>query len=163
MEAFATNDLKADGPGVERRDEVGDMARTVEVFKKNGLEVERMRAEQQIAEKLESIGLSNKKLRRKWHGKLARCIVETSLGIRGIPWYPSKWKTFTKEEKYTAYKEICVPEERTRTCTVYHKVAEERTEWVTKCVEVPTVEDRVVYHNVTKCVQVTEMLQEVRR
>jgi methyl-accepting chemotaxis protein len=51
MEAFAHNDLKADVPGVDRRDELGDMARTVEVFKKNGLEVERLRIEQQEAEK----------------------------------------------------------------------------------------------------------------
>ena len=51
MEAFAGNDLKADVPGVDRRDEVGDMARTVEVFKKNGLEVERMRADQLVTEK----------------------------------------------------------------------------------------------------------------
>jgi methyl-accepting chemotaxis protein len=51
MEAFASNDLKADVPGIDRRDEVGDMARTVEVFKKNGLEVERMRAEQQVTER----------------------------------------------------------------------------------------------------------------
>jgi methyl-accepting chemotaxis protein len=50
MEAFARNDLKADVPGVERRDELGDMARTVEVFKKNGLEVERMKADQQATE-----------------------------------------------------------------------------------------------------------------
>ena len=51
MEAFAGNDLKANVPGVDRRDEVGDMARTVEVFKKNGLEVEQMRAEQLVTEK----------------------------------------------------------------------------------------------------------------
>ena len=51
MEAFAHNDLKADVPGVDRRDELGDMARTVEVFKKNGLEVERLRIEQKEAEK----------------------------------------------------------------------------------------------------------------
>jgi methyl-accepting chemotaxis protein len=51
MEAFARNDLKAEVPGIERRDELGDMARTVEVFKKNGLEVERMRADQQVTEK----------------------------------------------------------------------------------------------------------------
>jgi methyl-accepting chemotaxis protein len=50
MEAFANNDLKAEVPGTGRRDEVGDMARTVEVFKKNGLEVERMRAEQVVIE-----------------------------------------------------------------------------------------------------------------
>jgi len=57
---------------------------------------------QQIIEKLESIGLSNKKLRRKWQGKLARCIVETSLAIRAIPWYPSKWKQFTREIEHLA-------------------------------------------------------------
>jgi methyl-accepting chemotaxis protein len=38
-------------PGLERRDELGDMACAVEVFKKHGLEVEQMRAEQQEAEK----------------------------------------------------------------------------------------------------------------
>ena len=51
MEAFADNDFKAHVPGTDRRDEVGEMARAVEVFKKNGLEVERMRADQQLAEK----------------------------------------------------------------------------------------------------------------
>ena len=51
MEAFAGNNLNADVPGVDRRDELGDMARTVEVFKKNGLEVERMRTEQQETER----------------------------------------------------------------------------------------------------------------
>jgi methyl-accepting chemotaxis protein len=51
MEAFARNDMKAEVPGIERRDELGDMARTVEVFKKNGLEVERMRADQLVTEK----------------------------------------------------------------------------------------------------------------
>jgi methyl-accepting chemotaxis protein len=51
MEAFARNDLTAEVPGIDRRDEFGDMARTVEVFKKNGLEVERMRTEQHETEK----------------------------------------------------------------------------------------------------------------
>ena len=50
MEAFARNELKADVPGVKRRDEVGEMARTVEVFKTNGLEVERMKADQLVTE-----------------------------------------------------------------------------------------------------------------
>jgi methyl-accepting chemotaxis protein len=50
MEAFARNNLNAEVPGVERRDELGEMARTVEVFKKNGLEVERMKADQQATE-----------------------------------------------------------------------------------------------------------------
>jgi methyl-accepting chemotaxis protein len=51
MEAFARNDLKAEVPGLERRDELGDMARTVEVFKRSGLEIERMREDQQVTEK----------------------------------------------------------------------------------------------------------------
>jgi methyl-accepting chemotaxis protein len=37
-------------PGIDRRDELGEMARTMEVFKKNGLEVERLKADQQAAE-----------------------------------------------------------------------------------------------------------------
>ncbi len=50
MEALAGNDLKAEVPGIDRRDELGDMARTVEVFKTSGLEVERLRAAQLAAE-----------------------------------------------------------------------------------------------------------------
>ncbi|MDB5629596.1 MAG: methyl-accepting chemotaxis sensory transducer [Tardiphaga sp.] len=50
MELFANNDLKSDVPGTKRRDELGEMARTVEVFKTNGLEVERMKLEQQAGE-----------------------------------------------------------------------------------------------------------------
>ncbi|MGA7810490.1 methyl-accepting chemotaxis protein [Bradyrhizobium sp.] len=51
MEVLAGNDLTAIVTGTERRDEIGDMARTVEVFKKNGLEVEQLKAGQQAAEK----------------------------------------------------------------------------------------------------------------
>ncbi|MDR3467472.1 MAG: HAMP domain-containing methyl-accepting chemotaxis protein [Xanthobacteraceae bacterium] len=52
MERLAANDLGAEVPARERRDEVGDMARTVEIFKINGLEVARLREEQQAAERL---------------------------------------------------------------------------------------------------------------
>jgi methyl-accepting chemotaxis protein len=51
MEALAGNNLSVDVPGTGRRDELGEMARTVEVFKKNGLEVERLKREQQVIEK----------------------------------------------------------------------------------------------------------------
>jgi methyl-accepting chemotaxis protein len=51
MEAFAGNDLNAQVPGLERRDELGQMARTVEVFKKNALEVERVRSDQLVNDK----------------------------------------------------------------------------------------------------------------
>ncbi len=57
---------------------------------------------QQLTDKLETIALSNKKLRKKWQGKLSRCIVEMSLAIRAIPWYPSKWKQFTREIEHLA-------------------------------------------------------------
>jgi len=51
MLKLAGGNLDVAVPGLDRKDEVGEMAQTVEVFKKNGLEVERMRAEQQQTEK----------------------------------------------------------------------------------------------------------------
>jgi methyl-accepting chemotaxis protein len=50
MEAYAQNELKAAVPGTERRDEIGEMARTVEVFKTNAIEVKRLKADQSAAE-----------------------------------------------------------------------------------------------------------------
>ncbi len=49
MERLARNDLSVDIPGGGRRDEVGDMARTVEIFKDNAVERTRM-AEREKAE-----------------------------------------------------------------------------------------------------------------
>lgn len=49
MGSLAGGDLTVDIPGTVRRDEVGDMARAVEVFKKNALQVEDMRREQEAA------------------------------------------------------------------------------------------------------------------
>ncbi|PYT12411.1 MAG: RNA polymerase sigma factor RpoD [Acidobacteria bacterium] len=51
----------------------------------------------QFFDKLAAIPLSNKKLRRRWAGKLARSRVETSRAIRKIPFYTSQWKQFAKE------------------------------------------------------------------
>lgn len=51
MAAFASNDLRADVPGTQRRDELGEMAKTVEIFKVNAREVERLREEQQANER----------------------------------------------------------------------------------------------------------------
>ena len=51
MEGLARNDLKTEVPEKDRRDEIGDMAKTVEVFKTNALEVERLKAAQVEAEK----------------------------------------------------------------------------------------------------------------
>ena len=43
MQAFAGNDLSAEIPGLQRGDEMGQMARTIEVFKKNAIEMDRLR------------------------------------------------------------------------------------------------------------------------
>jgi methyl-accepting chemotaxis protein len=50
MEKFAASNFEASTPGLQRRDEIGEMARAVEVFKTNGLEVERMTMDQQMSE-----------------------------------------------------------------------------------------------------------------
>jgi methyl-accepting chemotaxis protein len=51
MEGLARNDLKTEVPEKDRHDEIGEMAKTVEVFKTNALEVERLKAAQVEAEK----------------------------------------------------------------------------------------------------------------
>ena len=53
--------------------------------------------QQQLAEKLETIPVANKKVRYRSQAKLARAKVETSLAIRKVPFQLSKWKEFTKE------------------------------------------------------------------
>jgi len=49
MDRLASGDLTVDIPGVKRHDETGDMARAVEVFKKNALQVEDLRRDQEAA------------------------------------------------------------------------------------------------------------------
>lgn len=49
MDRLAAGDLAVDIPGVDRRDETGDMARAVEVFKKNALKVEDLRRDQETS------------------------------------------------------------------------------------------------------------------
>ncbi|MBB6253106.1 methyl-accepting chemotaxis protein [Nitrospirillum iridis] len=50
MDRLAGNELSAEVPGQARRDEIGAMARSVQVFKSNALEVERLRAAQREQE-----------------------------------------------------------------------------------------------------------------
>ena len=47
MERLATGDLGIDVTGADRRDEVGSLARSLRVFKDNGLEMRRLQAEQE--------------------------------------------------------------------------------------------------------------------
>jgi methyl-accepting chemotaxis protein len=51
MQKLAANDLTIPVTGLQRHDELGDMARTVEVFKNNALEAQQMRADQLAGEK----------------------------------------------------------------------------------------------------------------
>jgi methyl-accepting chemotaxis protein len=51
MEKLANGDLSLAISGLQRRDELGDMARTLEVFKNNALEVQNMRQQQSETEK----------------------------------------------------------------------------------------------------------------
>ncbi len=54
MHALADGNLNIDVVGANRNDEIGEMASAVEVFKANGLEMERMKGEQLAAEKRSS-------------------------------------------------------------------------------------------------------------
>jgi len=65
------------------------------------------------------------------------------------------YKTECRTETYTAYKCECVPETRTRVCTIYKQVPEMRT--VTRCysVCVPVVEERTVMQTKVVCTPYT--------
>jgi methyl-accepting chemotaxis protein len=51
MNKLAGGDFSVALPGLGRTDEIGEIAQAVEIFKKNGLEIERMRTEQHATEK----------------------------------------------------------------------------------------------------------------
>jgi hypothetical protein len=85
--------------------------------------------------------------------RVTECVPETYQAKRIV------YKTVCKEEKYTAFKCVTVPEKRTRTCTVYKTIPEVRT--VTRLVSecVPCVEDRVVMKPCYKTVTETHMVK----
>jgi RNA polymerase primary sigma factor len=51
----------------------------------------------QLSEKLDAVPASNKKLKRRAAGKVARNWVDVSQAIRAVPFYSSQWKMFAKE------------------------------------------------------------------
>jgi RNA polymerase primary sigma factor len=53
--------------------------------------------QQQLGDKFSLVPASNKKLRRRAQGRVARCKVELSQAIRRIPFLPLRWKQFAKE------------------------------------------------------------------
>ncbi len=74
-----------------------DTKKQAEVRNEFGEVIALHRKHEQLADKLEAIALSNKKLRRRWQGKLNRAKVEMSQSIRRLPWLPSRWKQFARE------------------------------------------------------------------
>ena len=85
--------------------DLGDLEEESAAYAKKRTEVKQELAEMvlshkklvQLSDKLGTIALSNKKLRRRWAGKLARARVQVSQAIRKIPFYLSQWKQFSKE------------------------------------------------------------------
>ncbi|MFM2045629.1 MAG: hypothetical protein RLY86_4205, partial [Pseudomonadota bacterium] len=52
MESLARGERLSSIPGIARRDEIGDMARAIDVFRRNGEEMDRLKAEEQERERL---------------------------------------------------------------------------------------------------------------
>ncbi|HZT32488.1 MAG TPA: RNA polymerase sigma factor RpoD [Bryobacteraceae bacterium] len=74
-----------------------DLKRRAEVHKQFADVVTLHKKLAQLAEKLEATPAASKKSRRRVCGRLNRAKVETSLGIRQIPFRSTKWKEFSKE------------------------------------------------------------------
>ena len=91
--------------GIETLVDVGDVEEGTPAAAKRQAEVRQMftdalalyKKHQQLVEKVNGIALSNKKIRRRWMGKLARCKVEISKVMRRVPWQSSRWKVFSRE------------------------------------------------------------------
>jgi RNA polymerase primary sigma factor len=90
LDAFVdVGDLEEDSAAyAKRRNEVKqDLGEIVNLHKKLV----------QLSDKLDGIAASQKKLKRRWAMKLARCRIQVSLAIRKVPFYLSQWKQFSKE------------------------------------------------------------------
>jgi len=91
LDAFADlgGDLEEDSAAYnKRRTEVmNDLGEILTRHKKLG----------QTSDKLGTVPASNRKLRRRWMGRMARARIDVSLGIRKVPFYISQWKQFSKE------------------------------------------------------------------
>jgi len=97
--------LKKGAEDLENVVDLGEFDEDVSAVEKRRAEIVQLFADvvplhkkqQQLAEELKSIARSNKKLRRRYLGKLARAKVETSRAFRKIPFLLTKWKEFATE------------------------------------------------------------------
>jgi RNA polymerase primary sigma factor len=105
MAVQIAEEVKRDPDAVDNYIDLGDLEAGSAAFNKRRnevrnqiLEILNLHKKQLQAEaKLASIPASNKKLRRRWQGKVARAIIEVSQQIRAIPFYTNQWRVFSKE------------------------------------------------------------------
>jgi RNA polymerase primary sigma factor len=85
---FAPSDIEeGSAADLKRRKEIADLfLQYLAVYKKLG----------QTVDKYNSVPASNKKLRKKWQGKVARAKVELSRALRAIPFNLARWKEFVR-------------------------------------------------------------------
>jgi RNA polymerase primary sigma factor len=90
LEDFADlGDVEQGTPAEARRQaEVREMFNDILTLTKKG---------QQLEEKLATVPAGNKRLRRRWEGRVARGKVELSQAIRRIPWQAGRWRQFSRE------------------------------------------------------------------
>jgi RNA polymerase primary sigma factor len=97
--------VKRDPDVLDTYVDLGDLEVGSSAFNKRRTEVRNQIGEiltlhkklEQTTAKLASIPASNKKLRKRWTGRVNRARVEVSLAIRAVPFYGQQWKQFSKE------------------------------------------------------------------
>ena len=105
MACEIAEELKREPDNVDNYIDLGDLEAGSTAFNKRRNEVRNQileilnlhKKQIQAMAKYETIPASNKKLRRKWMGKVARTIVEVSQQMRAIPFYTQQWRSFSKE------------------------------------------------------------------
>jgi RNA polymerase primary sigma factor len=105
MAVEIAEELKRDPDAVDNYIDLGDLEAGSSAYNKRRNEVRNRiieianvhKKQGQALAKVDTIPASNKKLRRKWMGKVARGIVEVSQAMRGIPFYTQQWRVFSKE------------------------------------------------------------------
>jgi RNA polymerase primary sigma factor len=98
------------GEDIEEHVDLGDVEEGSPAKAKRQEEVQELFAalltlqkkELQVTEKMNAVSLSNKKIRRRWQGKVMRAAVEMSQTIRRIPWQLPKWRVFAREIEHVA-------------------------------------------------------------
>jgi RNA polymerase primary sigma factor len=74
---------------------------------------------QQTVDKFGTVPTLNKKLRKRWAGKVARAKVELSRALRAIPFNLARWKEFARAIENTADESRCSkPKSRSSSCGI---------------------------------------------